>query len=77
VCPCILVTCCRAGSQRVDVADAPGAGAAGFVVSGSGGVPVQQEKSREPTCAVCLAEFDVREPVQVLPECLQYYHAVP
>jgi hypothetical protein len=35
------------------------AGAAGFVVFDGGGLPVE-EKSRETTCAVCLAEFEDR-----------------
>ncbi|KAG2559416.1 hypothetical protein PVAP13_8NG307600 [Panicum virgatum] len=30
---------------------------------------------KEPTCAVCLADFDDGEPVRVLPECLHYFHA--
>ncbi|CAL4985816.1 unnamed protein product [Urochloa decumbens] len=35
----------------------------------------KEEEWKEPTCAVCLADFDDGEPVRVLPECLHYFHA--
>ena len=35
----------------------------------------KEEAWKEPTCAVCLADFDDGEPVRVLPECLHYFHA--
>ncbi|CAO1940214.1 unnamed protein product [Urochloa humidicola] len=35
----------------------------------------KEEQWKEPTCAVCLADFDDGEAVRVLPECLHYFHA--
>ncbi|CAO2145216.1 unnamed protein product [Urochloa humidicola] len=35
----------------------------------------KEEEWKEPTCAVCLADFDDGEQVRVLPECLHYFHA--
>ncbi|CAN6382159.1 unnamed protein product [Urochloa humidicola] len=35
----------------------------------------KEEEWKEPTCAVCLADFDDGEAVRVLPECLHYFHA--
>ncbi|KAL6654419.1 hypothetical protein ACP70R_007884 [Stipagrostis hirtigluma subsp. patula] len=35
----------------------------------------KEESWSEPTCAVCLADFDDGEPVRVLPECMHYFHA--
>ncbi|CAN6226866.1 unnamed protein product [Urochloa humidicola] len=35
----------------------------------------KEEEWKEPTCAVCLADFDDGETVRVLPECLHYFHA--
>ncbi|CAO2150292.1 unnamed protein product [Urochloa humidicola] len=35
----------------------------------------KEEEWKEPTCAVCLADFDDGETVRLLPECLHYFHA--
>ncbi|RLM59111.1 putative RING zinc finger domain superfamily protein [Panicum miliaceum] len=35
----------------------------------------KEEAWKEPTCAVCLADFDDGEAVRVLPECMHYFHA--